>query len=278
MTDAPLTVCTNCGQKLAEEYCARCGERQPGHQDLSVGHFVHDVVHEFVHLDSKLFRTLRDLVVRPGFVTEEYFAGRKSRYIPPLRLFLTLFALQFLAFTLYAPVSSLEKFDKASPMTKLFNKTGGLTKLIEKAALKRHLTPEEFEQRVDEQWHKNNTLLQFMNILGVALVLKVLYYRRYLVEHLVFAAHFLAFSYIMALVVKLPIYAVAGFEPGPLQKLVSAITITVMLVYLFFAQRRFYSDSRASTVFKTVLLWGGQTAVTGFLLGGSLVTAIVMVK
>jgi hypothetical protein len=70
-----LTACTNCGAVLADNYCASCGERQPGHHDLSVGHFVHDVVHEFVHLDSKLFRTLRLLVARPGFLTEEYLQG-----------------------------------------------------------------------------------------------------------------------------------------------------------------------------------------------------------
>src|ERR1019366_2718658 len=132
ITDDPLTVCTSCGARLADEYCARCGERQPGHHDLAVGHFVHDVVHEFVHLDSKLIRTLRDLVARPGFLTEEYFAGRKSRYIPPLRLFLTLFALQFLAFTFYPPaalysVTSMKRFDKA----------GALTTLIGRKALKR---------------------------------------------------------------------------------------------------------------------------------------------
>ena len=129
MTDTASAACTNCGAELADLYCARCGERQPGHHDLSVGHFVHDVVHEFVHLDSTLFRTLRDLVARPGVLTEENFAGRKSRSIPPLRLFLTLFALQFLAFTFYTPaamyrVASSEKFDRWGSLTKLIEMLG----------------------------------------------------------------------------------------------------------------------------------------------------------
>src|SRR5215212_7458680 len=128
-----MTTCTNCGADAADIFCARCGERQPGHHDLSVGHFAHDVVHEFVHLDSKLFRTLRDLVTEPGFLTAEYFAGRKSRYIAPLRLFLALFALQFLAFTLYQPaalytIRSIERFDNR----------GALTRLVEKRAATRH--------------------------------------------------------------------------------------------------------------------------------------------
>ncbi len=270
---ASLTKCTNCGVASADVYCARCGERQPGHHDLSVAHFAHDVFHEIVHVDSKLFLTLRDLIAKPGFLTQEYFAGRKSRYIPALRLFLVLFALQFLAFTIYTPaaiyrVRSLEKFTNGE----------ALERLVEKAALKRHLTREAFEEQLDERWHHNYSLLQLFQILGVALVLKVLYYRRYLAEHLVFAAHFLAFSYIVTLVVDWPIYAVAGFHPGAVQKAVSAVTIIIALVYLFFAQRRFYGNTPALTAFKTLLLWGGRAAVNIALIGGSLIVAVLMVR
>lgn len=125
-------------------------------------------------------------------------------------------------------VKSLQKFDKA----------GQFTRLIEKKAARQHLTREELEQRIDERWHKNYSLLQLLNILGVALVLKLLHPRGYLVQHLVFAAHFLAFSYIVMLAVSWPVYAAAGFQPGPLQTFVSGITIAILLVYLFFAQRR----------------------------------------
>jgi hypothetical protein len=270
--DASLIPCTNCGG-ASSDYCVRCGERQPGHHDLSVAHFAHDVVHEFVHLDSKLFRTLRDIVAKPGFLTAEYFAGRKSRYIPPLRLFLTLFALQFLAFTFYQPaavytIASMKKLDTA----------GALTRLIDKRAAKLHLTREEAEERIDERWHKNYSLLQLLNIAGVAVVLKMLHRKRYFAEHLVFAAHFLAFSYIVLLVIDWPIYAVAGFHPGPLQKTVSAVTIGIQLVYLFIAQRRFYSGGGVPTAIKTVLLWiFGRWAVMVVLMGGSLFTAMLMI-
>jgi hypothetical protein len=268
--DTPLVPCTNCGG-ASSDYCLRCGERQPGHHDLSVAHFTHDVMHEFVHVDSKLFRTLRDIVIKPGFVTEEYFAGRKSRYIAPLRLFLTLFALQFLAFTFYQPaamytVASMKKFDKA----------GALTRLIDKRAAKLHLTRDEVEQKIDERWHKNYSLLQLMNIAGVAVVLKVLHRKRYFAEHLVFAAHFLAFSYIVALVVDWPVYAISGFHPGPVQRIVAAVTIGILLLYLFIAQRRFYSGGGAPTAIKTVLLWIGRWAVMVVLMGGSLFTAMLM--
>lgn len=108
------------------------------------------------------------------------------------------------------------------------------------------------------------------------MVLKLLHRRRYFAEHLVFAAHFLAFSYILALVIDWPIYAVAGFNPGLLQKGVSAVTIGILLVYLFIAQRRFYPGGTAATAIKTILLWGGRWAVNVLLIGGSLFTALVI--
>jgi len=262
--------CTNCGNEQIDVYCARCGEKQPGHHDRTVGHFAHDVVHEMVHLDSKLFTTLRELVVRPGFLTAEYFAGRKKRYIAPLRLFLTLFALQFLAFTVFKPVAlySVSSFKK-------FDRRGNLTALLEKSAKKRNMPVEQFEERVDERWHKNLSLLQLVNLLGIALVLKLLYWRRYLVEHLVFSAHFLSFSYLATLVISFPIYAIVGFEPGPLQQILSVLHIVILLAYLYFAQRRFYEQTRAKAVLKTALLWGGTYVVTVLILGGSLVAALL---
>ena len=267
-----MTNCTNCGEAAADIFCARCGERQPGHHDLGVAHLAHEVFHEIAHVDSKLITTLRDLIAKPGFLTQEYFAGRKSRYIPALRLFLVLFALQFLAFTAYTPaalytVKSMKRFDNAGP----------LTKLLAKKAQRIHVSDEELEYRIDERWHKNYSLLQLVSLAGLALVLKVLHPRRYLAEHLVFAAHFLAFSYVLSLVFDWPIYAVVGFQPGLTQKMLTAATIGILLIYLYLAQRRFYGDSPAFTAFKTVLLWTGRFGIMMLLLGGSLVVAIMMV-
>ena len=44
----------------------------------------------YVALDGRMWRTLVGLLFRPGFLTREYFAGRRRRYIRPARLFLVL--------------------------------------------------------------------------------------------------------------------------------------------------------------------------------------------
>jgi hypothetical protein len=267
-----MTPCTNCGEAAADVFCARCGEQQPGHHDLSLRHLAQHTLHELVHLDSKLFLTLKELVACPGFVPQEYFAGRKTRYIPPLRFFLTLFAIQFLAFTVYRPAAlySITSF-------KRFDTNGALTHLVAKRARTQHLPQEEFEARVDERWHKNLSLLQLANVLGVAVVLKVLHRRRYFAEHLVFSSYFLGFSYIVTLLFW-PLYAVYGFHPGPLQRTLTGLTIAILLVYLFLAQRRFYGQGNAKTAVKTALLWGGNYVVAVLIFAGSLIAALLQAR
>ena len=51
----------------------------------------------YVALDGRLWKTLGALLFRPGFLTREYFAGRRRRYIRPARLFLVASLLMFAA-------------------------------------------------------------------------------------------------------------------------------------------------------------------------------------
>lgn len=266
-----MNVCTNCGEEAADVYCAKCGERQPHHHDLTIGHFLHDLVHELVHMDSKLFRTLRELVTMPGHLTAEYFAGRKSRYISPLRLFIALFALQFVVYTFYKPASMFS----LSTMTK-FDSRGDLTRLLAKKSEKYHLSVEDYAAKIDARWQKNLSLLQFANILGIALVLALLYRRRHrhFVEHLVFAAHFLAFAYIVRIAIW-PIFAIGGFEPGPLQRTIGVTVFLISVTYIYLAIRRYYGDEKRKAAVKTLLLWGGTFVVYVLVLMVSLLPAML---
>lgn len=58
--------------------------------------FAHELVAEHFGLDSKVARTLIALVRDPGRLTNEFIQGRRVRYVPPLRLYLSLSVLFFL--------------------------------------------------------------------------------------------------------------------------------------------------------------------------------------
>ena len=46
---------------------------------------VHDAVHEFLHLDGKIFATAHRLFLEPGELTDEHILGRRIRDIGALR-------------------------------------------------------------------------------------------------------------------------------------------------------------------------------------------------
>jgi Protein of unknown function (DUF3667) len=58
------------------------------------GHAIEEVFESLWHLDGRIFRTLRDLLV-PGRVAAGYLAGHRVRYVAPLRLFIVLSLITF---------------------------------------------------------------------------------------------------------------------------------------------------------------------------------------
>lgn len=77
-------------------HCAACGQAGDV-RVLSMREVAGDVTHSQLHLDSRVWRTLGLLVIRPGELTCEFITGRHQRYLPPFRLYL---AISFLYFTL----------------------------------------------------------------------------------------------------------------------------------------------------------------------------------
>src|SRR3546814_664044 len=54
-----------------------------------------DFTDTLLHWDARLPRTLWPLLVRPGFLTRAYFAGRRVRYVSTVRLFVPLAIVTF---------------------------------------------------------------------------------------------------------------------------------------------------------------------------------------
>src|SRR4029450_6852937 len=82
-----MTACRNCGADLHGRYCHACGQKAVS-TELRVHDLLHEGVHEFAHVDGKIVQTLRLLLFKPGELTAEFFRGRRSRYITPIRLYL----------------------------------------------------------------------------------------------------------------------------------------------------------------------------------------------
>jgi hypothetical protein len=94
--DKPRTHCENCGAELQGHWCAHCGQPAIDYR-RSFRHVIADLLDEFLNWDSKFFATIAFLIVKPWRLTNEFLAGKRVRYVNPLRLYLLASILFFFA-------------------------------------------------------------------------------------------------------------------------------------------------------------------------------------
>lgn len=97
--------CPNCDAPfppVKANFCAQCG--QPAHAEVpSVAEFTQEFIGHYVALEGKLATTLKKLLLAPGRLTRDYLDGKRRRYVAPLRLYLSVSLVFFLAFKLVEP-------------------------------------------------------------------------------------------------------------------------------------------------------------------------------
>ncbi|MBR4786806.1 MAG: DUF3667 domain-containing protein [Bacteroidales bacterium] len=87
--------CATCGTHFTGNYCPRCG------QASRIGRFSFKTgVLNFIDVwglgNRNMFLTLRDLILRPGYMIRDYLKGMQMAYFPPFKMFFLLAALSLL--------------------------------------------------------------------------------------------------------------------------------------------------------------------------------------
>lgn len=82
-----LTHCENCGAPLTGAYCAQCGQHAIDYR-RSLWRVLIDAADSFLNWDTKFLKSVGVLLVKPWKLTNDFNAGRRARYVHPLRLYL----------------------------------------------------------------------------------------------------------------------------------------------------------------------------------------------
>src|SRR5438045_822642 len=83
----PLTHCENCGAPLAGEFCSHCGQHAIDYR-RSIFRVLLDAADSFLNWDTKFLYSINQLLIHPWRLTNDFNAGRRARYVHPLRLYL----------------------------------------------------------------------------------------------------------------------------------------------------------------------------------------------
>ena len=259
--------CPNCGAPTPREYCDTCGQRN---LDLhaSLRALAGEAVEEVLGADSRLGRTLFALFFRPGFLSREYRAGRRAHFTSPIKLYLAASAL-FFVFGVSAPpavhlgsdglaIGTEPAGQERKPLDstqlesiRTFVAGFGHVGARVNAQIDRAMAPDPqvaAQARHDFELAFFNNLPRAMILLlpAFALLLKLLYWRRFLIDHLVFVLHLNAASFCAMTVNSWFSERFAG------------VAVLVVLVYATVALRTMYEQSWWKTVLKGFLFAFGS--------------------
>jgi hypothetical protein len=249
---AAARACLDCGAPLTGKFCAACGQKDEplrrGLKDLALEFFQHPLV------DTKLWRSLVPLLFRPGALTEEYLAGRRTRYVRPLKLYLTVSVTFFALLAVLKPEGALEV--KMSE-----NGSAKVEQAIANAPEPRQPSKIPWVRWFEERFKAKTEAMQgpqaevtaralntkltgllpkmiFVFLPIAAVLFKLFWWKRYFVEHLVFSLHLHAFTF------------TAGMLLYPGWKPVTGVFLVWSTIYSLLAFKRVYRDGWVKTLAK----------------------------
>jgi Protein of unknown function (DUF3667) len=248
---APEPNCLNCGAELQGKFCHACGQKGSS-VNVGMHDFVHEATHEFLHLDGKILQTVKLLVARPGELTREFLAGRRARYISPLRVYLT-FSLLFFTLAAVLPSSGTMKVRRTEGP--------GLAGDTEfERRLERGLSKAEQDAESLGQAVLHNLPKAMFVLMPVFALLTWAFYRkqqRFYIPHLYYSVHFHAFTFLV-----MSAYALVS---RVIPKQVAVLLLLTAIPYHFLGLRRVFGGSRWMTFAKGMavgmLYWLAVAAV-----------------
>ena len=276
--------CDNCGAAVSGHYCAACGQRLEAPVQ-SLWHFTREATEDLTHTDSRLWRTLGALLFRPGYLTREFLAGRRARYLPPVRLYLVISVVFFLwasavhhvQVVLFAepdlgPAKVFAPGDEATFGAVLpgesaaqhaericssgVNYDGPWRERVQPAAHRACVRLMLDNGRTLAEVYMHNVpraLFIFLPLLAGVMMLMYWRPRHYYVEHLLLFVHNHAFLFLLLLLAGLVsalLKPLAGWISGG----ISAAAALYIAWYAYRSMRVVYGQSRALTLGKLVLL------------------------
>ena len=259
-----VTDCLNCGAALHGLFCSACGQRSVP-PDPTVAEVAGDAWQELSGYDGRIATTIRGLL-RPGYLTREYVAGRRARYLSPVRLYLIASVIYFVAASSTPPSMSTRSGQVEAP--------GGLQIGVTRSTNGDELSAEERAELLASADKAPAVFRPFLRavasdpigfrarvmtimpriffaLLPVFAVIVALFYRgRRFPTSLVFAVHLHAFAFTaFTLSEAAKLTGSIGFEVA-----VSGVMTVVFAAYALLALRAVFGGSWPATVVKAAAI------------------------
>jgi hypothetical protein len=88
-------ICKNCQTSFKGNYCSECGQSKKEF-DRPLKLLIVDFVGNIFAFDTRVWRSLKHVLLQPGKMEQQYIQGKRVRYMPPFRMYVFMSFLFFL--------------------------------------------------------------------------------------------------------------------------------------------------------------------------------------
>lgn len=251
-------VCLSCQTELKGRFCHVCGEKRiDPDRDYSLAHFVEEVVDGFTHFDSKFFKSMKCLLVKPGFLTQEYVLGRRKPYMKPIQIFILTTVFFYLVFpkvsSFYSnPLDLVNGFRYHNSVSNTFS--FDMTTAMENKRQQLQLEQDDLLLFIRKEAAHLSKAALFMLIPFFGLSSFLLFRKRQpkFVPHLIYAMHSLSFYIVLDM---LFVGTFKLLQYGSIGDSELYILLGLLFLYQFWESRNIYGYSWGKNLLLTIPLW-----------------------
>lgn len=202
-----LFTCPSCATETLGQFCSHCGEKEISKEDYSLRHFLAESVTALTLLESRVLRSVWLVAARPGYLSSEYFRGRRVRYMKPLQLFIFLNVVYYFSLTLFTATTFTTPLATQLHMNNYY--PGYASRQVNHKLQAEQISYPALETKYNKRTSVLSKTLMFLLVPIFALVFYSFFFKKkkYFVEHLIVATHFWSFS-LLLLGVILPVVSV----------------------------------------------------------------------
>jgi hypothetical protein len=245
----PLEIfyCVTCGTELVGNYCHKCGEKVVSPHDFTFAKLLEQGVDIFTHLDSKLFKSLKGLVLKPGSLAINYIQGIRKPYMKPFQVFL----LSNILFFFFLSSADIFLVPSKWFFTDYYP---GISNLAQDVAIQKKMTLKEVALLYDTKVASNSKLFVVSVVPFLALGTWLFGFRQHkeFGKHLVHALFLLSFAMVFSVAIS-QIPEVIIFS---IPEIVLRISTTLLCIgYIYLSLKKFLSQSFFLRVANTLVFF-----------------------
>jgi hypothetical protein len=250
-----MNVCKSCGQSLSGRYCSFCGEKVLQQKDRTISHLIGDFINALTFADSKLWKTIRLITLRPGAFSLNYIEGIRVHYMRPIALFFAANLLYFLFPFFQTFTTSLNTHITSNS----FPHRAIAEQMVDQRLQKRGITFEQYNVIFEPKTYELSKLLLISLVLIISVFYSLIHWHpnRLFIDHLILSIELMIFILLYpTLLFSFVILGIdlLGWTIPYREQILTAVVLLCIFYFVFKAEQHFYHHKLSKSLILSLLM------------------------